>query len=126
MTPKHTSLTPSLAPLHLHPPFSCAGAAYTQYVTTTATPKAPVGAHCGLCGQKLDKAVTLSWKERAIFVWKHCTELRVSFNGSKGAAMHAMQANFPGGSTAWVALQAQMQKYAAEKIAAKAEEAAKK
>ena len=126
MTPKHTPLTPSHAPLHLHPPFSCAGAASTQFETTTATPEAPVGAHCVLCGQKLDKAVILSWKEREIFVWEHCTVSQVSFNGRKGA-MHAMQATFPGGDAAWAALQAQMKKYAEEKNAAKAaKEAAKK
>ena len=117
MTPKHTSLTPSHAPLHLYPPFSCAGAASTQYATTTATPEAPVGAYCGLCGKKLDKAVILSWKENETFVWKHCTESQRTFTG-KGA-MHAMQADFPGGDAAWVALQAQMQKYAEEKNAAK-------
>jgi hypothetical protein len=40
------------------------------------------------------------------------------FNGPSGA-MHAMEATFPGGPAAWAALQAQMQKYAAEKNAAK-------
>jgi hypothetical protein len=33
--------------------------------------------------------------------------------------MHAMKATFPGGPAAWAALQAQMQRYAAEKNAAK-------
>ena len=115
MTPKHTPLTPSHAPLHLYPPFSCAGAASTQFETTTATPEAPVGAHCVLCGQKLVKPIILTWRDYENFVWKHCTDSKVAFNGAK----HAMQADFPGGNAAWVALQAQMKKYAEEKNAAK-------
>jgi hypothetical protein len=115
VTPKHTPLTPSLAPHHLNPPFSCAGATSTQFETTTATPEAPVGAHCGLCGQKLVKPIILTWRDYENFVWKHCTDSKVAFNGAK----HAMQADFPGGNAAWVALQAQMKKYAEEKNAAK-------
>ena len=92
-------------------------------MTPTPTPHAPVGAYCELCLKKLDKAVILTWKENETFVWKHCTDSKVSFNGAEGA-MHAMKATFPGGAAAWDTLQAQMKKYAAEKIAAKAAAAA--
>jgi len=87
-------------------------------VTSTTTPHAPAGAYCEICRKTLDKAVILSWKEREIFQWEHCTLTQRSFNGPSGA-MHAMEATFPGGPAAWAALQAQMQKYAAEKNAAK-------
>ena len=79
----------------------------------------PVGAYCELCLEKLDEAIILTWSARETFVWKHCTESQCSFNGAEGA-MHAMKATFPGGAAAWDTLQAQMKKYAAEKIAAKA------
>ena len=89
----------------------------------TPTPHAPVGAYCKLCIKKLDKAVILTWNKNDLFKWKHCTDSKVSFNGPSGA-MHAMKDTFPGGPAAWAALQAQMKKYAAEKIAAKAAAAA--
>ena len=82
----------------------------------------PVGAYCELSLEKLDEAIILTWSARETFVWKHCTDSQVSFNGKKGA-MHAMEASFPGGAAAWDALQAQMKKYAAEKNAAKAKAA---
>jgi hypothetical protein len=100
-------------------PFSCVGKERTEYDTTTQTPHAPAGAYCKLCGEKLDKPVILTWKENEAFVWKHCMDSQRSFNGPSGA-MNAMEATFPGGPAAWAALQAQMQKYAAEKNAAKA------
>ena len=103
-------------------PFSCAGAARTEYATATPTPQAPVGAYCELCFKKLVEPVILTWKRNETFVWKHCTESQRSFNGDEGA-MHAMKATFPGGRRAWAALQAQMVKYAAEKNAAKAKAA---
>ena len=87
-------------------------------MTSTTTPHAPAGAYCELCGETLVKPVILSWKENEIFQWKHCKDSQRSFNGPSGA-MHAMEATFPGGPAAWAALQAQMQKYAAEKNAAK-------
>ena len=87
-------------------------------MTSTTTPHAPAGAYCEICRKTLDKAIILSWKEREIFQWEHCTDSQRSFNGPSGA-MHAMEATFPGGPAAWAALQAQMQKYAAEKNAAK-------
>ena len=93
-------------------------------MTATTTPHAPAGAYCALCGKKLDKAVILSWKNRKIFQWEHCTPTQRSFNGPTGA-MHAMKAAFPGGPAAWNALQAQMKKYAAEKNAAKVKAAKK-
>ena len=88
-------------------------------MTPTPTPYVPIDAYCEICRKKLDKAVILSWNENYIFKWKHCTDSQVSFNGKEGA-MHAMKDTFPGGAAAWDALQAQMKKYAAEKIAAKA------
>ena len=87
-------------------------------MTATPTPYAPAGAYCELCGKKLVTPVILSWKEREIFQWGHCTPTYRSFNGPSGA-MHAMEAAFPGGPAAWTALQAQMKRYAAEKNAAK-------
>ena len=93
-------------------------------MTTTPTPHAPVGAYCELCRKKLDEAIILTWNQNYSFKWKHCTDKQVSFNSAEGA-MHAMKDTFPGGAAAWDALQAQMKKYAAEKIAAKAAAAAK-
>lgn len=109
--------TPFRASLRSLPVTSTAGKAGTKIKVATEQPFVPVGAFCKLCRQVLKTRIRLIWKENGIFTWKHCTSSKVSFNGRKKAAMHGMQANFPGGATAWTALQVQMAQYAAAKLA---------